>query len=91
MQKMGLLKNFAKRKIMSKGKVRWYPDKPQNNRQIPCPRYEEYFNGGCYCEQGDSNDAKICKGNPHNCVKTKYHRAASRSDKQINDGVFKRR
>ena len=88
---MDLLKFFAKRKIMSKGKARWYPDKPQNNRQIPCPRYEEYPNGVCYCEQGDSNDAKICKGNPHNCVKTKYHRAASRSDKQINDGVFRRR
>ena len=76
---------------MSKGKARWYPDKPKNNRQMPCPRYEEYSNGCCYCEQGDSNDAKICKGNPHNCVKTKYHRAASRSDKQINDDVFRRR
>ena len=51
---------------MSKGKARWCPDKPQNNRQIPCSRYEEYSNGGYYCEQGDSNDAKIRKSNPHN-------------------------
>ena len=76
---------------MSKRKPRWYPDKPQNNMKIPCPRYEEYSTGGCYCHGGDSNDAKICKGNPHNCVKTLYHRAASRSNKQINDDVFKRR
>ena len=76
---------------MSKGKARWYPDKPQNNRQIPCSRYEEYKSGGCYCHGGCSKDAEICKGNPHNCVKTKYHRAASRSDKKINDGVFRRR
>ena len=71
---------------MSKGKPRWYPEKPQNNRQIPCPRYEEH-EGNCYCEQGTSADAMVCKGNPHNCVKTKYHIAASRSDKQIIDGA----
>jgi hypothetical protein len=76
---------------MSKNKSRWYPDKPQNNKQNPCPRYEEYSTGGCYCHGGWSDDAKICKGNPHNCVKTLYHRAASRSDKQINDDVFRRR
>ena len=39
----------------------------------------------------NSKCKKICKGNPHNCVKTKYHRAASRSDKQINDDVLRRR
>ena len=76
---------------MSKGKPRWYPDKPQNNKQNPCPRYEEYSSGGCYCEGGSVGDAEICKGNPHNCMKTLYHRAASRSDKQINDDVFRRR
>lgn len=30
-------------------------------------------------------DADVCKGNPHNCVKTKYHRMASMSDKQKNE------
>lgn len=73
------------------GKPRHDPDKPQNSIAGFCTRYEKYANGGCYCEQGDSNDAKTCKGNPHNCIKTKYKRAASRSDKQINDGVFRRR
>lgn len=72
---------------MAKGKPRRYPDKPQNNFSIPCLRYEKYSNGLCYCEQGSSNDAKVCKGNPHNCVKTKYHRAASRSNKQIIDDI----
>ena len=66
---------------MTKGKSRHNPNKPQNNKQIPCPRYEEYSNGGYYCEQGNSKDAEICKGNPHNCIKTMYHRAASRSNK----------
>ena len=73
---------------MSKGKQRWYPDKPQNNRKIPCPRYEEHGNGICYCEQGSVKDAYVCKGNPHNCVKTKYRRAASRSNKQINNDIW---
>ena len=72
---------------MGTGKPRWYPDKPQNNMKIPCPRYEEHGNGTYYCEQGNIGDAEICKGNPHNCVKTKYHRAASRSNKQIIDKV----
>lgn len=76
---------------MGKNKPRWYSDKPQNNMKIPCSRYEEYSNGMCYCHGGTYDDAKICKGNPHNCIKTFYHRAASRSDKQINDGVFNRR
>ena len=53
-------------------------------------RYEEYLNGSCNCEGGGVYDANICKGNPYNCVKTLYHRAASRNNKQINDGVFKR-
>ena len=72
-------------------KNRWYPNKPQNNMPLICPRYEEYSNGSCYCHGGSVGDAEICNGNPHNCIKTKYHRAASRSNKQINDGVFKRR
>ena len=76
---------------MGKGEPRHNPDKPQNNRPLICSRYEEYSNGGCYCHGGDSKDAEICKGNPHNCVKTKYHRAASRSNIQINNGDFKRK
>lgn len=71
---------------MGKGKQRLYPDKPQNNYPSVCPRYEEH-NGNHYCEQGWTGAAKICKGNPHNCVKTKYHKLASRSNKQIIDGV----
>ena len=52
-----------------------------------CPRFEDHGRGIFYCEQGHVRDAYICKGNPHNCVKTKYHRAASRSNKQIIDDV----
>lgn len=73
---------------MSKGKPRWYPDKPQNKIGSRCPRFEDHSNGIYYCEQGNVGDAKVCKGNPHNCVKTKYHRAASRSNKQIINNVF---
>ena len=72
---------------MGKGKPRWYQDKPQNNMPLICPRFEDHGNGNYYCEQGNVGDAKICNGNPHNCVKTKYHRAASRSNKQIIDDV----
>lgn len=67
---------------MSKGKPRWYPAKPQNNMPLVCPRYESH-GGTVYCEQGNVGDAQVCRGNPHNCVKTKYHRAASRSNKRI--------
>ena len=74
---------------MKVNKLRHNPYKPQNNRIYPCPRYEEHY-GTYYCE-GGYGEASICKGNPHNCVKTFYHRAASRSNKQINDGVFSRR
>ena len=69
---------------MSKGKPRWYPDKLQNNKKIPCPLYEKSIDGTCYCEHGSSvTDTKVCKGNPHNCIKTQYHKAASRSNQQI--------
>lgn len=73
---------------MAKGKPRLYPDKPQNNMPLICPRFEDHGNGIYYCEQGNVRDAYICNGNPHNCVKTKYHRAASRSNKQIIDDAF---
>lgn len=72
---------------MAKGKPRWYPDKTQNNYPTYCPRFEDHGNGIYYCEQGNVRDAYVCKGNLHNCVKTKYHRAASRSNKQIIDDV----
>ena len=47
---------------MGKGKPRHNPDKPQNNRVYPCPRYEEYSWGGCYCHGGDNKDSfmKMC-------------------------------
>ena len=45
------------------------------------------IDGKLYCEamQG-TNATKICKGNPHNCVKVKYHKEATKSDiRKIND------
>jgi hypothetical protein len=64
---------------MGKGKPRHNPDKKQNKYGSWC-NYCDDYNGHLLCEQGE--DAKICKGNPHNCVKIKYHILASRSDKQ---------
>lgn len=76
---------------MGSGKPRKYPDKPQNNYPKVCSRYETYKNAPPYCHGGSSDDARICGGNPHNCIKTQYHRAASRSDAQINNEVYKLR
>jgi hypothetical protein len=67
---------------MSKGKPRHNPDKPQNNYGGICPYYEEYPNGSASCENSFIANVNICKGNPHNCVKIKYHKLACRSDKQ---------
>ena len=61
---------------MGKEKPRLNPDKKQNNYLYPCPYFEDH-NGFYVCEGGETNAAKICKGNPHNCVKTKYHKLAS--------------
>ncbi len=72
---------------MGKGKPRKYPEKPQNNYPRVCPRYETYETAPPYCHGGNSDDAKVCGGNPHNCIKTKYHRAASRGNIQIINGV----
>ena len=32
------------------------------------------------CEIYGSKAAQICKGNPHNCVKVKYHKEATNTD-----------
>lgn len=76
---------------MSKGKPRWYPDKPQNKYGSTCPMCEEIPQSDgtvhLHCECGGNQaDIKVCKGNRHNCIKTKLHINASRSDIQkIND------
>jgi len=70
---------------MGKNKPRHNPDKKQNLIGDFCQWYEfwqaEDKSKGGYCE-GHFGDGKICKGNPHNCVKTKYSKLASMSDKQ---------
>jgi hypothetical protein len=60
---------------MAKGKARWFPDKPQNKMGKFCSYYEEYKGGFAACE-GLIGSVKVCKGNPHNCVKTLYHKLA---------------
>lgn len=75
---------------MGKHMPRHNPDKKQNKMGNFCQYYEEYISRGCYCEGGSFGAAKVCQGNPHNCIKTMYRRAASRSNKQINNGDFKR-
>lgn len=60
---------------MGKGKPRQNPDKPQNRIGGFCSYFDECL----------GVETSICKGNPHNCVKTKYHKMASMSDKQKNE------
>jgi hypothetical protein len=67
--------------IMGKGKPRQDSNKPQNKYGDWCQYAEEYDNGSIHCECG-YGDAKVCKGNRHNCIKTKYHKLAARSDQQ---------
>lgn len=74
---------------MKIGKKRKYPDKPANKYGNECPFYEDCGNGHFHCDAGGhSDDLKVCKGNRHNCRRTEYHRAASRSNVQINNGEF---
>lgn len=75
--------------IMGKNKPRHNSNKKQNEKGNFCQYYEEYASGCVACE-GHVGDAKVCKGNPHNCIKTLYKRATSRSNTQINNGDFKR-
>lgn len=74
---------------MGKNKPRQNPDKKQNKMGNFCQYYEEHASGYVACE-GLIGDAKVCKGNPHNCIKTFYRRVASRSNIQINNGDFRR-
>jgi hypothetical protein len=61
---------------MGKGKARCNPDKPQNKMGNFCQYYEEYEDGYTACE-GLIGSVKVCKGNPHNCVKALYHKLAN--------------
>lgn len=84
---------------MSKGKPRLYPDKRQNKKGKWCSAcdsgfkekvnnkswFDEESQTYCICEYGE--DVNICHGNPHNCIKTYYHRAASRSNIQVLNNV----
>ena len=72
---------------MGKSKPRWYPNKKQNQYGNFCSYYEESNNGYGYCESllTNGNPTVICKGNPHNCCKVKYHDMARKNGKQYND------
>lgn len=79
---------------MGKGKPRHNPDKRQNKKGGWCGACDNGFpekvnnkswydvesKSWCICEHGE--DVNICKGNPHNCIKTMYHNMATRSDNQ---------
>jgi len=67
-----------------KRKPRHDLNKPQNQMGSRCSYYES-VNGSPCCENSFVADVSICKGNPHNCVKVKYKRLASRNDKQKNN------
>ena len=58
---------------MGKGKLRHNPDKEQNKRGGKCEHYEGTW---CHLPFNEGFDVKICKGNPHNCVKIKYKKLA---------------
>jgi len=55
-------------------KPRHNPDKYQNKIGSICQWAEDDEFGKMRCELG--NNIKICKGNPHNCCKVKYHKLA---------------
>ena len=61
---------------MGKMKPRHNPDKPQNNKPLWCPYCEVLQSGTLTCIRKSHEATKICQGNPHNCIKTKYHEAA---------------
>ena len=69
---------------MRKGKPRKYPEKIQNQYGgICCPDFDKgdfhtVWRDHC-CEFGEKARL-ICKNNPHNCVKVKYHELAARSE-----------
>jgi len=67
---------------MGKGDLRHNPDKRQNRQGRYCSYFEEHPNGFTCCENSFIADTAICKGNPHNCIKIKYKKLASRSDIQ---------
>lgn len=57
-----------------KNKPRHNQEKYQNKLGSVC-QFSEYDEiGNVRCELG--NDINICKGNPHNCCKVKYKKAA---------------
>ena len=75
---------------MGKLKPRLYPEKRQNQYGgICCPDIDkrDFHTVWRYhtCPYGE-NARCICKNNPHNCVKVKYHQLASRSDHMKNIG-----
>ena len=65
---------------MGKNKPRHNLDKKQNKYGNKCWLYDDSSNT-CEHYQADCN---ICKGNPHNCVKVKYHKLAiTKNEKPI--------
>lgn len=70
---------------MGKGKPRRNPNKRQNLYGSWCSYAEEMPSGQITCENSFIADCKICEGNPHNCIKIKYHNLASMSDRQKNE------
>lgn len=70
---------------MGKGKPRHNPEKKQNKYGFWCQACDKIGNV-LTCEMYGTRAAQICKGNPHNCVKVKYHKEATKSDiRKIND------
>lgn len=69
---------------MGKNKQRHNLNKPQNQYGNWCSYAEKLKDGSLTCECG-YGDANICKGDRHNCIKTKYHKLASMSDRQKNE------
>lgn len=75
--------NIIRGDIVGKNKPRHNPNKPQNNYGSFCQWYEKYPNGTSSCE-ALIGDIKKCKGNPHNCIKCKYHKLAITDKKNPN-------
>ena len=76
---------------MGKGKPRHNSDKPQNKYGARCGILEEIPQPDgsvqlhCDCFGSTAADVKVCKGNRHNCIKTLFHREASKSNARKNN------
>lgn len=60
---------------MGKGKPRHNPQKRQNLMGMVC-QFSDDIKEKTICAHGENT--KVCKGNPHNCIKILYRKEAAK-------------